>query len=646
MCGARTKDEETEVEGAQMQTIRTFYHRYEYMLERYLFPVLLVLYPLLRIRQGIDVTDTTYSLANFAYFGEMEGTWMTATFLANALGSLLMKLPYGDTLCGIYFYTSLLPAATALLGYETLKKEMPAPAVFLGEAAALGLCWCPVTILYNYLTYLLMTGGMLLLYRGICLSGEGEMQRKRQIACYVGAGVLLGINVSVRMPNIAQAAFIIGLWYAAGIDWRGKKRGENGKGEKQGDICRREAWKRLWMDTLWCLAGYVSGLGVMLAVISVRYGFSAYPEMVTNLFAMTEKAVDYKPSAMLSGMFGDYARGLFWLLFAGVCMLAGAVLFRLQERSRLCYGRQLGMAAYTGVLLLLLRFYWGKGVFSFRYYEYSSMYYPAVLLLLVGICLAVLAALSPARSRERRILSVLLLVQIFVTPLGSNNDLYPILNALFLVLPFTFGELWERGKKMEAGRRVVLMLPAGLLCLFVLVQSIGFHLCFAFQDGMDGEKRSMQIETPAKARGVYTTERNGALLEELALCAEELELAGREAIFYGEIPGLGYFLDMPSALSTFWPDLDSYRMQEFERDMEEVEQSAAQGGRLPVVFLAAADEAYLSGDAEKVSLLGADKEKLSQDQKLEELKEFLEENQYEEVFCNAAYAVYIAPEQE
>lgn len=608
--------------------------------------MLLVLYPLLRIRQGIDVSDTTYSLANFARFGEMEGTWMTATFLANALGSFLMKLPYGDTLCGIYFYTSLLPAATALLGYETLKKEMPAAVVFLGEAAALGLCWCPVTILYNYLTYLLMIGGLLLLYRGLCLSSREEIRRKRQIACYVASGALLGINVSVRMPNAAQAALIIGLWYAAGIDWCRSKRSGDAKEPKRRGICRREAWKRLWMDTLWCLLGYALGFGLMLAVISVRYGWSAYPEMVTNLFAMTEKAVDYKPSAMLSGMFEDYARGLFWLLFAGVCILAGAVLFRLQERSRLRYGRRLCMAVYTGVFLLLLRFYWGKGLFSFRYYEYSSMYYPAVLLLLVGIYLAVSTALSAARSRERRILSVLLLVQIFVTPLGSNNALYPILNALFLVLPFTFSELWERRKRMEEGRRTVLMLPAGLLCLFVLVQSIGFHLCFAFQDGMDGEKRSMQIETPAKAMGVYTTERNGALLEELALCAEELELAGREAIFYGEIPGLGYFLDMPSALSTYWPDLDSYRMQEFERDMEEVKQSAVQGGGFPVVFLAAADAAYLSGDAEAMSWLGVDQEKLSQDQKLEELHEFLEENQYEEVFCNAAYAVYTAPEQE
>ena len=34
-------------------------------------------------------------------------------------------------------------------------------------------------------------------------------------------------------------------------------------------------------------------------------------------------------------------------------------------------------------------------------------------------------------------------------------------------------------------------------------------------------------------------------------------LAGEKAILYGEIPGISYFLDMPAAISTSWPDLVS-----------------------------------------------------------------------------------------
>lgn len=84
------------------------------------------------------------------------------------------------------------------------EKRIPRPLLFSGEIIALGLCWCPSTILYNYLTYFLMTAGILLLYRGIC---------RKQAACFVAAGICLGANVAVRMPNVVQAAFILAVWY-------------------------------------------------------------------------------------------------------------------------------------------------------------------------------------------------------------------------------------------------------------------------------------------------------------------------------------------------------------------------------------------------------------------------------------------------
>ena len=95
-----------------MNRIVTVYCKYQKIIEKVLFPILLCLYPLTNIRQGIDVSDATYSLANFEFFGTMDGTWMTATYLANVLGSLMMRLgdvflyivyPVGDgrgSLCG------------------------------------------------------------------------------------------------------------------------------------------------------------------------------------------------------------------------------------------------------------------------------------------------------------------------------------------------------------------------------------------------------------------------------------------------------------------------------------------------------------------------------------------------------------------
>lgn len=600
-----------------MDIIYHKYGKYSNFIEKILFPLVLAVYPLLMTRQGIDVSDTTYSLANFQYFASMDGTWMVATFLANAAGSLLMRLPFGGTLAGMYFYTALVQSVTALgvygafCGRNRIWVRIPAPLVFLGELMALGLCWCPSTVLYNYLTYLLMTAGMLLLYGGILQGGR---------FLYAAAGVCLGINVAVRMPNVVQAAFIVAVWYGAAV-------------------CGR-TWKQAFRDTLWCILGYLVGFGIPFAAICVRYGVGAYPAMVRTMFAMTEKATDYKPSSMLTGMLGDYMTGLYWMLFAGICMAGGWLLFAVQRK--LFAGKRgvsvLCGTVYGAALLVLLRFYWGKGVFSFRYYEYTSMYYPAVLLLLAVIFICVYCLIRKGVRREQKILAALVLVQIFVTPLGSNNDLYPIINNLFIAVPFALWAAYDRcADHMSAHggkERRVWELPFVMLALFVLVQSIGFHVRFSFRDGIYGEARDTTLAAPVKAAGVYTNRDNAACLEELAAYIQQAGFSGREVILYGKIPGLGYLLDMPPALSTFWPDLDSYRMAEYERDL-------AQLGTPPVIIVASPIAAYLNEDADGMNWFGADQKALDADGKLQLLGEYMEENAYEESFSNGRYVVYV-----
>lgn len=596
--------------------------------ENVIFPLILLLYPLTGIRQGLDVSDMAYSLSNFQYFASMDGTWIVATFLANAAGWLLMRLPFGDTLTGLYFYTALVQSAIAMLAYRRLKRRMPAVLVFAGEVTALGLCWCPSAVLYNYLTYLLMTAGILLLYEGI-LQGVDEKascaaEAKNTVyRYYVPAGICLGANVAVRMPNVVQAAFILAVWYGAVLAGGGLRRAVR--------------------DTLWCMLGYVIGFCVPFLTICIRYGFDAYPAMVRTMFAMTEKAVDYKPASMVTGMLGDYKTGLYWLVFAGICMAGGLFLFGIRRKVAADSRKAavLCQILYAAVFALLLRFYWGKGVYSFRYYEYSSMYYPAVLLLLVTILTALLCLWKKEMPAACKAAAVLVLVQIAVTPLGSNNDLYPIINNLFVAVPFVLwaGYLWAVKNKKKEVDGTVFGIPFCILFLFVLVQSIGFHMQFSFQDGVDGTKRDTMVEIPAKAAGVYTTKDNADWLAELAAYTEGAGLTEQEAIFYGEIPGLGYLLDMPPALSTFWPDLDSYRMAEFERDMARLDVP-------PVIIVAAPIAAYLGEDADGMNWFGVDQAALDADEKLQDLKAYMQAQEYREVFGNGRYVVYVTEEQQ
>lgn len=605
-----------------MKKIIDVYDKYRNFIEKILFPAFLFLYPLLRINQGIDVSDTAYSLANFQYFTSMNGTWTVATFLANVAGNLMMRFPFGHTLLGMSFYTTLIQSVTAFVVYAALRRRMPAPFVFVGEWIALGLCWCPSTILYNYLTYLFMTVGILLLYQGIV---------KDDRKYYMAAGVCLGANVAVRMPNVVHMAFIVTLWYGAAVFGR--------------------TLRKTVQDTLRCVLGYMIGFGVPFAVICIKYGVSAYPTMVWSMFAMTEKAADYKPAAMVTGMLGDYTKGLVWLIFAGICLAGGWLLFTVQRRLFadkrgivvLCRG------VYIAVLLVLLRFYWGRGVFDFRYYTDSSVYYPAVLLLLVTIFVALYCMLRKSVRTELKIAAPMLLVQIFVTPLGSNNYLFPIINNLFLVIPFLLGAAYDRcsggkvadiqGREDVVSRQksfaFVLGVPLVLLIGLLFIQSTAFHMAYSFRDGIHGEVRDTRLTIPVKAAGIYTNQDNAACLEELAEYSQSEGLTGREVISYGELPGLGYLLDMPPALSTFWPDLPSYLMAEYERDM-------AQLTIPPVIIIASPVAAYLNEDADGMNWFGTNREALDADEKLQILAGYMREHSYRETFGNGRYVVYLA----
>ena len=150
----------------------------------WIFPVLLTVYSLLLVNQGVTVTDTGYNYGNFIHFESLDGMWKFSTYLATAIGSFFTKLPFGSTMLGLNVYTGLVKASIALVTYFFCVKlfEMPKGVAFLAELVALGFCWCPTALLYNYVTYLLFTLGTLLL----CLAVKTGKTR-----WYVLAGVCL-----------------------------------------------------------------------------------------------------------------------------------------------------------------------------------------------------------------------------------------------------------------------------------------------------------------------------------------------------------------------------------------------------------------------------------------------------------------------
>lgn len=566
------------------------YHKYYNCITKWVFPVILLLYPLIKINQGVDVSDSTYSLGNYLFFDRLEGTWVVSTYLSNVVGWLLTKLPFGKTLLGINLYTGLIVSVLAISLYALLRKWMPDWIVFIGEVIAIGFLWIPTGILYNYLTYVFFALGAVFLYKGL-------VEEKNRVL--IIAGIMLGLNVWVRIPNLTQMALVVCVWYYCYI--------------------RKGKMMNTLQKTGYCIAGYAIGAGVPFVIILVQYGFKGIVQMVQGLSQIQSGDDSYSIFSMIRMTLDAYIRTGKWVAFIVAGIVLGFAMFCIKKESFI----RIKKFFYLAGIVVLLRFFWGRGMFSFRYYEdYSSMSEWGM----IGLYLALIACgyllLAKGVAEAEKLWGMVSLVIIIITPLGSNNYTYQNLNNLFLVAPVTVYAFvkWFRRRYKEEER--ILHFPwkamVSVLAIMILVQSIGFHLNFVFRDGMDGTKRGTKMDSPESVAGMMTTQKNaedlGGLLAYLK--TEKEKQGDTEAIFYGDCPGLPYLSQIPSAIGNSWPDLDSNPVDWMEEELMGLTER-------PVVVIRKVEP---SSDSFVV--------------KKEMLQDYMSANHYETIYENNGYTVY------
>ncbi len=561
-------------------------------LKNYIFPLILLVYPLIKVNQGIDLTDSCYGLVNFRFFPYAGKEWTVATYLANAVGALLVRLPFGDTLIGIRIYTGLLVSAMALLSYYFLKGKMSSWIAFLGEFVAVGLCWIPTTSLYNYLTFFLFLCGSITLYRGLIWHRRSLMAM---------AGVFLGLSVLTRLPNILECGLILTVFY-------------------YGILKKKEA-REIGKDVAACVAGFAGAFAAGFVVIGVQLGFGAYGEMLTGLSGYGATDASYSPVSMLASIAGAYVFSLKWVLLLLVATVMGVVMFLVLpgrfERAK--------MAVYVCMLPVLLRLLWGRGMFDLNYAFYWSVMQWCMVLLYMALWFCIRALLDPVMFRRDKLLALFVLLIILITPIGSNNETYPNMNNLFLAAPVTF---WFGYRYYLSLRFRKKMFPVRVMLVFVLacilVQSAGFGMRAVFRDSIEGQRRDSYVTGNKKLAGVRTNAENAAALQGVVDFVREEGLAGKaqRLITFGDVPGFGWIFDMPSELSHDWPDMNTYPA---ERMRQELEDFPATNHLYPLVIVNPANIDMEDGqEAEKWRLL----------------QKFMGENAYGAIFDNGVYRIY------
>lgn len=646
-------------------------------------PVVLVLlfwYPLRHIYRGLDLWDTGYNYANFLYMGtdHMDSMWLFSTYLSNAAGNLLTRLPMAGTLAGMNLYTGLFASVLAVMGYLfcTRKLGIPGALSFIGEFAALSLCWCPTALLYNYMTYVLFTGCVMLLYVGLT-------ERKKW--CLFGAGICLGANVLVRFSNLPEAALILAVWLYAFLEGR-----ENRDDKRSGFVLAVNY-------TLWCLAGYLAVLAVLFGWIQIRYGMDEYLAGISRLFAMTDKATDYKAGSMVKQLVMTYVDNLYWIFRIGVISFVGIVGFAVAERLAAWIeqadnasgfvnakagenaanntGRQadadgkkrlpesrffLGelQLIWSGVTVLMICWLYMRGFCSMQYDNYGAILRPGIsfLTLTLGIC--VIRILQRGVGKGEKLLSALVFLTVLLTSIGSNNGIYPSLNHLFIAAPYTLCQCWRfvkdaedlsfraTGKKQRVWGFEIRLFPVKMVLIVLiflfLYQSGRFGWSFVFAEATGAKNMSVMVDNNETLKGVQMSPERARWMREISEYVTEHGLEGRELIPFGSVPAMSFYLKMPAAFNP-WSDLDSYNEAVMWEALKGEMEKVRQGGKRPVVLLEASYAMYMmDGEAalRQAGLQDKAIEKIREkDGKIQRLKIYIEDMDYGVTFTNEKFVL-------
>ncbi len=567
----------------------------------YVFLVILFVFPFLHVASGVDLTDSGYSLGNYENLQNMDGMWVVATFLSSVLGKALTYLPGGHTWLGMNLYTSLLPAFLGTTSYLFLRQYLTKWILFVGELFALCLCWCPHVIIYNYLTYTLFTAGVIVILYAL---------KTQKTPVLILAGFLLGTNVFVRFPNVAEALLICVVWYDCILNRRGRKAFFKASG--------------------FCLLGYFAAAALWLMIISLIYGPTAYPDMIASLFGMTKEATSYTPNGMLEVILRAYQNALLPLARVIVGTVAGIVIYSFLKPKWL---KILFIVGYSAAYALFVFWCVRNWVFRPLYNDYVSILFWNTCFLMLAITVSIVSLIHKKVEPQIKVLSLAMLLVICITPLGSNTGVYPNLNHMFLMAPYTLYMLWQFlfkakiGLKRDTGK--IQWMPLRLCVIFTVVctlfQTLVFGINFTFLDAGFPFGTDTKIEGNEVLQGMHTNAASAEELEVLTKFVDDNDFRGQKAIFFGEVPSLSYVLQMPCAISHTWPDLASYPAEQMRKELSNLTEP-------PLVVV---------GAARYPSLL---EENDSQEDHIKRdlLIEYMNQYDYDAVFRSDNYMIYQA----
>lgn len=502
----------------------------------------IIVFPFVNVNVGIDFGDEGYALSNAASVFSKVGVDVIPTYLASLAGGIFMMLPGGATLLGARVYCSLIAVASGLVLYFTLGKKFSKLLVGLGIIFAIMASWCPYVVLYNHLSYLLSFIALALLIKGV--------ETKKPVLFFM-AGLVLGINVFVRIPNVIYAIWIIPVIFALKVE----------KEEKP------------FKTILLCIGGFFTGVLLATLLVLCTSGVQSFKAGIGRLFTMTSNEEGYGLSDMLFSMwkvmFLNYGK---WLGLIVAAMVIGTVL-EMFVKNRVAKLLTSALAALVAALSVRMMHYYG--LINLKDFSNTTSTLGIVSFwILFGLMICIYTAIDKRRTTIERMLALCVICYIPFAGLGTNTGLLAVSNNLMLILPvvfaLTYTYVFDKYPAITVKGRVSRFTTISFVFVIMFAVSfIGFSK-FNFDYVYGAEVRAnetVKITEKGKLEGVFTVPGMSPIVNEFLYFYDSNDLKEKPLIAYGNIPITYFLTDSKPALSSTWVDLESFDFETFDKDM-------------------------------------------------------------------------------
>ena len=521
---------------------------------------LIIIFPLLFVRQGLDFTDTGYLLANYqqifnepASIGSSFRIWLT-----DILGGIWIYF-FGDSLglLGYRFAGVLLVYSSVYCSYLVLKGHFDKRHLLWGLLVSLiFINRSGYQFDYNSLTALFYVLSAYFILKG--------MQDNKNYLIFISA-FLSGLNIFIRLPNVLGFLFVLCIFFAGHLN--------------------KTRFSVQVKQSIYYLAGYLSSIIVVFAVMHLLGHFEIYISTLKDTFIMLYDLKGYHSSDRLANTYliqHKIVSAKTGVIILGLTVISVMLTLFSRFRNR-----------FLQYLIILLT------AFCLVYFNYDSYQIRFDMVAgALGILYPVLVCIIMdvgRNNKDLRLVSFVSILILVLAPQGSSEGILNSVYGMYIAMPLVFNYLWAvKSFKINIAwvtepliNRLKIRLSDNEIKLIKIIAMIVF-LVFTvksawfstYRDSADRLAMAYKIDH-SMLKGILTTKERTRVVDELLSVFPRYVRENDYLLAYEQV-SLVYFLTKTRPyLYSSWPMLYSP-----EKNKKSLDRALQERTDLPVIVRA------------------------------------------------------------